>query len=138
MFTVLFGAGGLILSQLPFIGLVYLWARNLFNYHIDFSRTYSHGAMANIRMARNNSRCASNTYHTFGDNIEPDWKFAGDTEFYLNSLDAAQSFYTAAHDWRDGEGFLYTVWPFGPLMEIAYQASSLSFVIATLLLEEDI
>ena len=120
MFTVVFGFGGLVLSQLPFVGLVYLWARNLFNYHIDFSRVYAHAAFANVRMARNNARCASNIYSTFGESLKPDYKFAGDTEFYLNSIIAAQSFYTAAHDWRDGWGWLYTVWPIGPIVEILY------------------
>ena len=89
-------------------------------------------------MARNNSRCASNVYTSFGANLKPDYTFAGDTEFYLNSISAAQNFYVAFMDWREGAGFLYTVWPMGPIIELVYRASSLAMAIATLMLQSDI
>ena len=89
-------------------------------------------------MARNNSRCASNIYASFGESLKPDYTFAGDTEFYLNSISAAQNFYIAFLDWREGAGWLYTLWPMGPLIELVYLGSSLFTIIATLMLQSDI
>ena len=89
-------------------------------------------------MARNNSRCASNIYVAFSENLKPDYTFAGDTEFYLNSISAAQDFYVAFIDWKAGIGFLYSIWPLGPIIELVYQASTLTMAIATLMLQADI
>ena len=133
---------GIAVMQIPFIGLVPLWSMDVFgdNLRPDWTRTYAHGAKADIRMARNNSRCASNIYTTFGDDesLKPDYTFAGDTEFYLNSIGAAQDFYVSFNDWRYGSGFLYTIWPMGPIIELVYRASTLAMAIATLLLQADI
>ena len=128
------------MMQVPFIGLIPLWASHAFGRGVeaDWSRTYAHGLQANVNMARNNARCASNIYVSFGDTLKPDYKFAGDTEFYLNSISAAQSFYVAFLDWREGMGWLYTVWPLGPIIELVYQGASLAMVIATLMLQADI
>ena len=100
----------------------------------DWTRTYAHGAQASIRMARNNTRCASNVYTSFGESLKPDYTFAGDTEFYLNSISAAQDFYVAFTDFYQGTGFLYTVWPLGPIIELVYRASTLAMAIATVML----
>ena len=107
-------------------------------YYADWTRVFAHGALANVRMARNNSRCASNVYVAFGENLKPDYKFAGDTEFYLNSISAAQNFYVAFQDWYEGLGWLYTVWPLGPLFELVYRGSSLTMIIVTIMLQGDI
>ena len=89
-------------------------------------------------MARNNSRCASNIYVSFGKSLEPDYEFAGDTEFYLNSISAAQSFYVAFVNWHENIGWLYSLWPIGPLAELVYRASTLTMAIVTLMLQGDI
>jgi hypothetical protein len=89
-------------------------------------------------MARNNSRCASNVYVAFGESLKPDYKFAGDTQFYLNSLSAAQSFYVGFTDWYVGLGWLYTVWPLGPLFELVYRGSTLTMIIVTIMLQGDL
>ena len=89
-------------------------------------------------MARNNSRCASNIYVSFGESLKPDYKFAGDTEFYLNSIMAAQQFYMAFLDWYEGMGWLFTLFPLGPLIDLTYNASSLTMIIVTLMLQGDI
>jgi len=124
------------LMQLPFIGLPFLWGKYVFGNKIyaDWSRTYAHGAQADVRMARNNSRCASNIYVAFGKSLKPDYKFAGDTEFYLNSISAAQSFYVGFMDWHEHMGWLYTLWPIGPLSELVYRGATLALPIVTLML----
>ena len=131
---------GYFLMQIPFIGLVPLWFYNVVVSKVipDWSRGWAHGAQADIRMARNNSRCASNIYASFDDSLKPDYTFAGDTEFYLNSIGAAQLFYISFLDLREGMGFLYTIWPLGPIVELVYQGASLFTIIATLMLQADI
>tara|TARA_B110001450_G_C17506735_1_gene434682 strand:- start:153 stop:770 length:618 start_codon:yes stop_codon:yes gene_type:complete len=126
--------------MIPIIGIFPLWLSELALDGLapDWTRTYAHGAQANLRMARNNARCASNIYVKFGENLKPDYKFAGDTEFYLNSISAAQNFYVAFMDWRDGVGVMYTMFPLGPAIELVYRGASLAMPIATWMLYSDI
>ena len=126
--------------MVPIIGIFPLWLSEvaLDGLAPDWTRTYAHGAQANLRMARNNSRCASNIYASFGDDLKPDYTFAGDTEFYLNSISAAQNFYVAFMDWRDGVGLMYTMFPLGPIIELVYRGASLAMPIATMMLYTDI
>lgn len=104
---------------------------------IDGSRVYSYGILGDIKMARNNSRCASNIYVGLSDVFKPDYKFAGDTEFYLSSFAAAQSFYLAFNEWERGMGWLNTLWPLGPLIELVGRGANLTMVISSLLLFQD-
>ena len=126
-------------TQTTFFGLWPWWWANVVGpyFHVDWSRTYQHGVLGDIQMARNNSRCASNIYVGISDVFKPDYKFAGDTEFYLNSVQAAQSFYLAFLDWGDNVGWLYTLWPLGPIIELIYNGAILAMVISSLLLYLD-
>ena len=89
-------------------------------------------------MARNNSRCASNIYVGVSDVFKPDYKFAGDTEFYFNSMAAAQQFYLGFLDWKDDMGWLITLWPLGPFIYLTSQGSTLTMIVSSLLLYLDI
>jgi hypothetical protein len=59
------------------------------NYHIDWSRLYAFGAIGDISMARTNYKCVANIYADFDGKLKPDWEFASDTDYYLNSIGAA-------------------------------------------------
>jgi hypothetical protein len=61
--------------SIPFVGIFHVWASYFFYrpFIPDYTRTYAHGVMADIQMARNNSRCASNIYVKFGENLKPDY-----------------------------------------------------------------
>ena len=63
------------LMQFPFFGLPLQWCVYIFAKYIyvDWSRTYAHGAQGDIRMARNNSRCAANIYVSLAENLTPDY-----------------------------------------------------------------
>ena len=51
--------------------------------------TAAWGALGDISMARTNSKCVANIYKDLADKLKPDYKFASDTDFYLNSMGAA-------------------------------------------------
>ena len=89
-------------------------------------------------MARNNSRCASNIYVAVSDSFKPDYKFAGDTEFYFNSVAAAQNFLIGFLDWKSGMGWLVTLFPLGPLIDLVHQGATATMIVVSLLLYLDI
>ena len=41
-------------------------------------------------------------------------------------------------DWYDGMGWIYTLWPLGPIVELTYQCASLAMIIVTIMLQSDI
>lgn len=49
----------------------------------------AYGALGDMSMARTNSKCVANVYADLADKLIPDYKFASDTDFYLNSMSAA-------------------------------------------------
>ena len=70
---------------------------------IDFSGTYAEGALGDIAMARSNSKCASNMYFDLS-MYKQDPQFESDSDYYLNSIEAAQNFYLSFEEknWRFG------------------------------------
>lgn len=69
----------------------------LIPWKIDFGTTYAQGALGDIDMARTNSKCAANMYYDMR-NLKADEQFASDSDYYLNSMQAAQDFYLAFQD----------------------------------------
>ena len=59
------------------------------HFHIDWSHLYAFGAIGDISMARTNMKCVANIYADIGAKLKPDYKFASDTDYYLNSILAA-------------------------------------------------
>lgn len=64
-------------------------------FRINWSSTYSNGAIGDISMARNNANCAANVYFETREILKVDKSFASDADFFLNGIQASQLFYIA-------------------------------------------
>ena len=85
-------------------------------------------------MASINMKCASNTYAGVDSGVPKDLVFEQDTDFYLNSISAAQQFYIAILDMR--LGWIGWVIPFGIAGWLRWACYTL-FAAVTLVLQLD-